>query len=201
MSKFTQREAVFTAITKVTGKSEFSVAFEPSKEQRQAIQAMLAEGFKAGTIELADTPSNQEKLADKAKLNAYISGLISNWVRKDDRLNGGTKYVPENPGSRAGQGDEQLKTLRALKIQLIEAGQQAKAELVEAAIIKRVATVKSEKAAKTAKPVDLSKVDPQLLAALEIGQFERRAEHSALHLKLFGWGRHFHPFAGSGVFL
>jgi hypothetical protein len=40
--------------------------------------------------------------------------LVNNWVRKDTRLNGGTKYIPTNPGSRTGSGDEKLKNLRIL---------------------------------------------------------------------------------------
>jgi len=44
-------------------------------------------------------------LADDAKLRSYCSGLQSNWLRKDTRLNGGVKYVAKNPGSRAGSTD------------------------------------------------------------------------------------------------
>ena len=101
-----QKEAVFQAVTNVMGTVEGG-AYEPSKEQRAQVNSILFEGFRAGTIELS-------KEIDDAGLKAYCSGLQSNWLRKDKRLNGGVNYVPANPGSRAGSGDSQLKALRGL---------------------------------------------------------------------------------------
>jgi len=71
-----------------------------------------------------------------------VSGLISNWVRKDKRLNGNVSYVAKNPGSRAGASDEQLKTLRALKKQFAGTDKES---IIEAQITKRVSEIRSEK--------------------------------------------------------
>ena len=137
--KNTQRNAVFQAITNILGESEFASAVVLTKDQRQSVTQVLCEGFRQGTIEFENTPSNQEKLASDSKLNAYVSGLISNWLRKDVRLNGNTKYVAKNPGSRTGSQDEQMKMLKALakqfegteKLAIIQAQIEArKAELV-----------------------------------------------------------------------
>jgi hypothetical protein len=147
--KNTQRNAVFVAICNVLGTNEFSGPVTLPKDKRDSVQAILCEGFRAGTIEFENTPSNAEKLASDAKLKAYVSGLVSNWIRKDERLNGGGKYEIKNPGSRAGQSDEQMKTLRALKKQFAGTDKEA---VVDAQIEKRrmeIASTKSKSVALT----------------------------------------------------
>lgn len=149
MNKNTQREAVFLAICNVLGMKEFDGAAVLTKDERSNVHAIVREGFRQGTIEFEATPSNQEKLASDSKLSAYVSGLISNWLRKDVRLNGGGKYVAKNPGSRVGQSDEQMKTLRALRKQFEGTD---KAVIIDAQIEKR----KTELAASKAKTVELT---------------------------------------------
>jgi hypothetical protein len=105
MSKISQKEAVFQAVTNVCGESDS--AYTPSKEQRAQVNNILFEGFRSGTVEL-------DKTMEDSALKAYVSGLQSNWLRKDKRLNGNVGYVAKNPGSRAGSGDAQLKAMRAL---------------------------------------------------------------------------------------
>ncbi len=101
-----QKEAVYQAVCNVTGHTgEGAVTI--SKEQRAQVNAILFEGFRSGKISI-------EREFSDADLKAYVSGLQSNWLRKDTRLNGGTKYVAKNPGSRAGSTDPQLKALRAV---------------------------------------------------------------------------------------
>lgn len=113
MSKISQKEAVFTAITSVL--TENNISFNEStnigtlmnRELRAQVNTILFEGFRKGTIELEGNPSDSE-------LKGYVSGLQSNWLRKDKRLNGGSKYSAKNPGSRVGSSDPQLKAMRAL---------------------------------------------------------------------------------------
>lgn len=107
MSKMNQKEAVFNAVCAVTGFQEGDGAVTITKEQRAQVNAILVEGFKSGAIELDRTYTDSE-------LKAYVSGLQSNWLRKDKRLNGGIKYEAKNPGSRAGQGDAQLREMKKL---------------------------------------------------------------------------------------
>ena len=108
MSKTSQKEAVYNAVTHVLG-TEFpdSGPVTPTKEQRAQVNLILFQGFRAGEIEL-------DREFTDTELKAYVSGLQSNWLRKDKRLNGNIAYVAKNPGSRAGVGDPQLKALRAL---------------------------------------------------------------------------------------
>lgn len=107
MSKVSQKEAVYSAVCTVKGATEFSVAVEMTREERSMVNQILFEGFRSGKIEL-------ESEFDDSALKAYVSGLQSNWLRKDKRLNGGVAYVAKNPGSRAGSSDAQLKALRTL---------------------------------------------------------------------------------------
>ena len=101
-----QKEAVYTAVVNVT---EFNGEGQclPSKEQKAQISAILIEGFKTNQITL-------EVAFNDTDLKSYVSGLLSNWLRKDTRLNGGLKYQAKNPGSRAGSSDPQLKAMMTL---------------------------------------------------------------------------------------
>jgi hypothetical protein len=113
MVKISQKEAVFNAVTSVLNENGVVVSEGVNAqslvtpEQRKQINAILFEGFRNRTIEL-------DREFDDSALKGYVSGLQSNWLRKDKRLNGGISYIAKNPGSRAGSGDSQLKALRTL---------------------------------------------------------------------------------------
>jgi hypothetical protein len=133
MTKMIQREAVFQAVTNVCGEQEG--AYEPTKEERSQVNAILFEGFRAGRIQL-------DKEYDDTKLKGYCSGLTSNWLRKDTRLNGGVKYTAKNPGSRAGSTDPQVKAMRLLLATKTDVTEKAE---IQAFIDKRVAEIKPAK--------------------------------------------------------
>ena len=132
-TKMTQKEAVFQAVQNVCGTSDG--AYTPSKEERASVNQILFEGFRSGTIELDREYTDSE-------LKAYVSGLQSNWLRKDKRLNGGTQYVAKNPGSRAGSTDPQIKAMRALLGTKSDVSERAE---IQAFIDKRVAEIKPAK--------------------------------------------------------
>ena len=142
MTKMNQKEATFAAICEVTGfkgEGEFSI----TPEQRKMVNLILFEGFRKGKIELsADCKVHSDK-----DLKSYVSGLQSNWIRKDKRLNGGIVYTAKNPGSRAGSGDAQLKSLKALFTTLVKPEDKAEvqgyidARQAEIAATKQTATV------------------------------------------------------------
>ena len=133
MTKLTQKEAVFQAVTNVCDATEG--AYTPSKEQRASVNQILFEGFRSDGIEL-------EKEYDDSELKAYVSGLQSNWLRKDKRLNGGTQYVAKNPGSRAGSTDPQIKAMRALLATKSDSSERAE---IQSFIDKRVGEIKPAK--------------------------------------------------------
>lgn len=133
MNKMTQKEAVFQAVTNVCG--DVDGAYTPTKEQRAQVNSILFAGFQAGQIEL-------EKTYDESGLKSYVSGLQSNWLRKDARLNGGVKYSAKNPGSRAGSGDPQIKAMRALLSTKTDASE---IEEIQSFIDARLAEIKPAK--------------------------------------------------------
>lgn len=133
-----QKEAVFNAVCEVVG--SFSGSVELSTDQRKQVIEMVMSGFQSGSVEISAEAS--AKYDTDAKLKSYTQGLVSNWLRKDTRLNGGSKYETKNPGSRAGSGDETVRALRALRKTLTDAEQIAE---VESEIESRLAAVKAAK--------------------------------------------------------
>ena len=104
----TQRDGVYMAVVSVFGTLDSSVAVELDKSQKEQVYAQLMHSFQNGDIEYRGGCPSPEKLAK------YIPGLVNNWLRKDKRLNGGGEYIPKNPGSRTGAGDETLKAMKVL---------------------------------------------------------------------------------------
>ena len=131
-----QKDAVFNAVCSARGLTEFDGPVELSKEERTAVQTSLVVGFQNGNI------AYQGDVSDSTKLNSYVSGLVSNWLRKDKRLNGGVSYVAKNPGTRTGSGDESLKAMRTLLSATTD--ESARAE-IQTEIDKRVAELKPKK--------------------------------------------------------
>lgn len=109
----TQGELVFLSVVAVFGKNGKLDGPVPStttwtKEQLDTVHNLVIAGFQRG-----DATKNSGG-SDEVSLRKYVPGLVNNWVRKDLRMNGGTKYEAKNPGSRTGSGDEKLKNLKAL---------------------------------------------------------------------------------------
>lgn len=103
-----QRDAVYQAISSVvTFEDGHNIKEMMTPELRAQVNLILFEGFRSGAINLTQEYTD-------AELRSYVSGLQSNWIRKDPRMNGGGKYVAANPGSRMGQGDASLKAAKNL---------------------------------------------------------------------------------------
>lgn len=145
-----QKEATYQAICNVTGHTGEGV-LEISKEQRAQVNMILFEGFRAGKIQL-------DREFSDADLKQYVSGLQSNWIRKDKRLNGGVAYTAKNPGSRQGSSDPQLKSMKALLSTLTK--EEDKIE-VQGYIDARIAEIT---AAKQVETVDFSALPADLQA-------------------------------------
>lgn len=114
-----QKDATYNAIVTVTGHKDGVLSITP--EQRKQVNNILFQGFRAGKIDLTVEFDDKE-------LMSYVSGLQSNWIRKDKRFNGNVKYEAKNPGSRAGTGDAQLTSLRALHRQLTAPDEKAEVQ-------------------------------------------------------------------------
>lgn len=150
MAKKNQREATFEAITDVLSNSNVSfnsgtnVKSVLTSEHKKQVRQTLVNGFKSGTIEYTDEFA-KTKLSSDTELSKYCSGLISNWIKKDSRLNGNVKYQISNKGTRVGNGDSQVKELR--KLLKATAGTDAEQEVSEA-LNARLAQIKTSKTPK-----------------------------------------------------
>ncbi len=141
MSKFNQKDGVFGAVCSVVGAESFDAAVELTKEQRSQVIEIVTEGLLSGDIEMTDKA--RAKHDTDAKMKTYTNGLVSNWLRKDKRLNGNVQHKIKNPGSRAGSTDPVIKNLRLLRSTLTDDSQIA---AVDAEIDKRIEAMRAEKA-------------------------------------------------------
>lgn len=156
-SKQTQKDAVFSAVTSVLSEAGVSVNegenFAPHliRELRSQVTNILVEGFTSGSVDYdGEVPTGP-------KLRTYCSGLTSNWLRKDKRLNGNTAYIAKNPGSRVGSSDVQLKAMRAL---LNTKNEHADREQIQGFIDLRVAEIKASR--KPVKEINVSDLPAEL---------------------------------------
>jgi hypothetical protein len=163
----TQKEAVFVAVKSLFSQSGRTfiegTKIELSKDERATVTQMVVEGINSGDVAFSDEAAQKHATADKVK--AYVSGMVGNWLTKDKRLNGGSKYEPANPGSRAGQGDEILKNLKALKTTLSDAAHLA---AVDAEIESRKQLIAASKTPAIA--VNFDAIPADLLAKLNLNQ-------------------------------
>lgn len=151
-----QKESVYEAVSSVVEIiAETNVNETITTQQRKEVHSIVFEGLRDGTVDFSDKA--KEKYRDDKDLNGYVSGLISNWLRKDTRLNGNTKYTAKNPGSRTGQGDAQVRELR--KLLKIHAGTD-KEEEIQGFIDQRVEQLKLDKAKDIS--IDVSQIPKEL---------------------------------------
>ena len=104
----TQGEIVVLAVRAIFPTGVVPSTTEWTKEQFTEVNERVVQAFLTGEVEKRSGGS------DEAAIRKYTPGLINNWVRKSKELNGGTTYIPKNPGSRSGSGDEKLKNLKLL---------------------------------------------------------------------------------------
>lgn len=117
-----QKESVYCAVTEFL--KEQNIPFvdgqkvELNKDQRKTVIEMVAQSAMAGEMNLSSEAKEKYNTLDL--MRGYCNGLLSNWLAKDTRLNGGSKHVIKSPGSRAGQTDEVIKNLKALRERLTD---------------------------------------------------------------------------------
>lgn len=90
----TQREAVFIEVMRVVRDEKIAIAEKQSfksflsESHIKKICNALVAGFQTKKIPLKETESNKKKLSDAKSLELYCLGLLNNWLRRDNRLNG-----------------------------------------------------------------------------------------------------------------
>ena len=88
-----QKEAVYKATLEILRQANMELGDRSAKEAvpreiRKLVTLKMVEYAEQGLIKFVDSDKNKTKFADKAKLTAYLSGLISNHWNRDKRLNG-----------------------------------------------------------------------------------------------------------------
>ena len=106
-----QKDGVYNCIEAYCAENrkefEDGMKCELDTSARKAVIGMLIAATNAGVLEVKSPKARSD-------LNLYWNGTLSNWLRKDKRLNGNVKHEIKNPGSRQGAGDKQLKALKQL---------------------------------------------------------------------------------------
>lgn len=156
----TQKEAVYSVVKSVCAEhnishEDFTLLEGFSKDMREKAISILCTGFENGQIELK---------SPQKEMKNYVGGLLSNWLRKDKRFNGGVKYEPANPGARTGSQDPMVKNLRILLSTLPEGSDAYNA--TEARIEKRVNELKAAKSATRVKEIDFDSIPDDIKALL-----------------------------------
>jgi hypothetical protein len=153
--KIKQKDAVYNAIENLFSQSGKSIEGQVAltKEERAEVVEMITVGIHEGEVEFSDEAKT--KYPDFKSIKSYVPGLVNNWLRKDTRLNGNTKYEAKNPGSRSGQGDDVLKNLKALRTQLVTLGDTEGLTAVDQEITNRKSELTKSKAKKVEINVDL----------------------------------------------
>ena len=158
-----QRESVYEAVVTVLGAAyDPSTAVALSADERTQVVGLIVKDIVDGKVDFSDEAA--AKYDSEAKIKTYVSGLVSNWLRRDERLNGGGKYSPTKTGTRTKTGDEQLSALKNLKKQMVAAGNTVDLPKVVEAITKRETELKAATAQSIS--VDLSQVPADLVEQL-----------------------------------
>lgn len=148
----TQGEVVVECVRAVFTEGKVPNTTEWTKQQLEQVHEMVVQAFINGEVEKKSGGN------DEVSIRKYVPGLVNNWVRKSTALNGGTQYVPKNPGSRTGSGDEKLKNLKILLTMVTD----PEAKLaVQAEIDKRIEELKPKVT------LDTSKLPEHLLHLLK----------------------------------
>jgi len=94
----TQKEAIFNAITSIL--DEHDIEFEPKivsvnryldEDKKAEIVELVVKGFTNYAIDISEEA--EWMLQDKVALREFTINLLSYWIRRDPRLNGGIYYV------------------------------------------------------------------------------------------------------------
>jgi len=161
-----QREATFQAITTVLSNSGVSftsgedVKGVLTSEHKKKVRDILVTGLKDGSI--TSTQEFMSKMSTDADLSKYTSGLISNWIKKDSRLNGNKKHQSSGGSSnsnRVGNGDSQVKELK--KLLKATAGTDSEQEVAEA-LNARINELKVNKTSSVKKSINVESIPENL---------------------------------------
>ena len=95
--------------------------------------AMIATSIQAGRVVMGQKAMIKYSATDS--MAEYATSLLSNWMRKDIRLNGGTVHKIKKPGARQLDKDSTIKQLRLMRKKLLD---EKEKNLVDLEISRRI---------------------------------------------------------------
>lgn len=131
-----QINAVFQAVCSVLNRESFDSVVELSKEERSNVVNIVTEGILSNKVDFSTDAKAKYDTDEKVK--GYVTGMVSNHLRRDKRLNGGIQDAPKTSRPK----DEQLKALKALRDGITNPEQLAQ---VDQAIAERMAELQQAK--------------------------------------------------------
>lgn len=138
-----QKEGVYKAVTTAFEKrnskwregGDIRQVIKKDPLIREEIRELVFEGLKSGAIHLSDQRETSKlRKENDIAMRGYANSLISNWFRKDPRLNGGKRYVPFMMKSYAGINlaslpDREQKLIKLKEALQVASTQELKEEL------------------------------------------------------------------------
>jgi hypothetical protein len=124
-------------------------AFQAGREQGlegNSLRDFAVEQVKVGLMS-GEVAHSEGQFADEKKAQTYARSLVSNWAKKDERLNGGAKYVPTTRRGPQVKDDELKKLNEALKsLRVHDSGNMALISQIEQRMAARKQSLQAEKA-------------------------------------------------------
>jgi hypothetical protein len=109
MTAISQKDSVINEVKAILG-SQFDPSVPArnllSDDQLDTIKSNIFKGILNGSIDFG------KEVTDEKELSRYVSGMVSNYLRKAKELNGGSTYVPQSTGR--GSRDPQVSELNKL---------------------------------------------------------------------------------------
>jgi len=105
-----QNDAVFDEVCTILGQSSFTDRVQLSPSEKSYLIKLIVNQILNGDVAFSDEAKQKHDTFEK--ISKYVRGMVDNHLRKDKRLNGGSKYATKN--SNKTEADEQLKQLKQL---------------------------------------------------------------------------------------
>lgn len=163
MSTISQKDSVVNEVKSILG-SSFDASTpareQLSNDQLKTVKSNIVAGIIAGSVDF------KKETTDEKEISRYVSGMVSNHLRKAKELNGGTPYNPQSTGrgSRDPQISELNKLLKTYNEgteefnQIVTAIESRKSELAA----ERASAAKQKKKAKELNSLDMNALPENL---------------------------------------
>lgn len=106
-----QKEAVYGAVCEVLNKTTFTEKVQLNADQRKLVVELIAKGLEQGEITLSDKARQKHDTLEKLQKD-YVPGLLSNWLNKDQRLNGGNQPKKVSKTSKLNKAIKKLNSYK-----------------------------------------------------------------------------------------